>query len=145
MTDEPPANLVLTGTPQNDNLIGGLGDDTLDGGAGKDTLTGSDGADVFRFSSLTDSVSTNGQYDQITDFHEGVDKIDVSALGYTGLAAGIASAGQLRLIYSANTCRTYVKDDHSTFEFYLKDNHLTTLTSQDFIFAPKPQPAVTPT
>ncbi|WP_432706485.1 M10 family metallopeptidase C-terminal domain-containing protein, partial [Azotobacter salinestris] len=59
----------LDGGSGGDNLVGGLGNDLLNGGAGNDTLVGgqgrdqlggSEGADVFRFTSLTDSYQNAG-------------------------------------------------------------------------------------
>ncbi|WP_238368002.1 calcium-binding protein [Mesobacterium pallidum] len=73
---------TLWGDAGRDTLMGGDGDDSLDGGswidtlvggAGDDTMTGGGGADVFVFEPGTDS-------DTITDFTNGEDKLDVSAL-----------------------------------------------------------------
>lgn len=137
----------LDGTSDNDALLGfdgknvingGAGEDVLDGGADRDILTGGDGVDIFRFSHRTDSVrGTNGDraYDRITDFEVGVDQLDISALGFTGIQFGSAAEGELRVHYSSNSDRTYVRDDHgSDFEFYLDGNYLNSLTESDFIF-----------
>ena len=63
----------LEGLGGNDSLSGGAGEDWLDGGAGNDVLTGGADADVFVFE------AGHGN-DTITDFEDGTDIIDLSAL-----------------------------------------------------------------
>ncbi len=63
----------LVNSYQGYELDGGAGNDTLYDSAGDDTLTGGAGADIFVFGFLT------GQ-DIITDFEDGLDKINLSAL-----------------------------------------------------------------
>jgi Ca2+-binding RTX toxin-like protein len=69
---------VLNGGGGNDTLIGYGGKDILIGGAGNDTLTGggdgAGGGDTF-------VISQFGGHDQITDFHHGFDKIDLTSFG----------------------------------------------------------------
>lgn len=65
---------LLIGTGADEIVFGRRGDDTIDAGAGSDTVTGGDGADVFVVTPDTDRLV-------ITDFEDGVDRIDVSALG----------------------------------------------------------------
>ena len=60
----------LRGDVGHDRLNGGSGFDTLRGGSGNDTLTGGIGADAFVFRK-GDGV------DRITDFHSGVDQVQV--------------------------------------------------------------------
>ncbi len=73
---------TITGGSGNDTLIGGLGDDflyggigndILMGGAGVDNLTGDAGSDIFKMT--TDDI---GSIDIITDFENGIDKLDIS-------------------------------------------------------------------
>ncbi|WP_375465149.1 M10 family metallopeptidase C-terminal domain-containing protein [uncultured Methylobacterium sp.] len=68
----------LTGGPGYDQLIGGGGADRITGGGSGDNLTGGAGPDTFAYTAPSDSVLSN--YDIITDFQTGVDKIDLSAL-----------------------------------------------------------------
>ncbi len=63
----------LFGDAGNDTLNGGGGDDILRGGTGSDTLTGAAGIDSFIF-------QTNFGSDTITDFDNGVEKIDLRPL-----------------------------------------------------------------
>ncbi len=83
----------LYGGNGNDSLDGGTGTDVLEGEAGKDTLKGGDGSDLL-WGGGNDDTMTGGaggdrfffvqddiqNYDVITDFQHGVDKIDVKAL-----------------------------------------------------------------
>ena len=64
----------LSGHGGNDSLHGGKGDDLLTGGKGNDYLVGGSGHDTFVF-------EKGGGRDQIHDFQNGVDKIDVSSFG----------------------------------------------------------------
>jgi len=130
----------LSGGTGDDTLYGGDGNDMLDGGAGEDTMTGGAGADVFSFYDLSHSIdddgANNNRYDRITDFEVGVDKLDVSRLGFTGLDTdgGSTEAGELRLAYSSNSNRTYVRSDQDDFEFYLDGDYRTTMNATDFVF-----------
>ncbi|RME15708.1 MAG: calcium-binding protein [Alphaproteobacteria bacterium] len=66
---------VMLGGGGKDRLNGGLGDDQLDGGKGNDVLTGSSGSDTFIFN----AADANTGRDRITDFLDGVDKIDLTS------------------------------------------------------------------
>ena len=105
---------TLAGGAGRDTLSGLGSDDRLDGGAGGDRLIGGAGADTFAFSALADSTvtaagSTQGR-DLITDFDiNASDRIDVSALGFTGLGDG--SGTSLALVYdsASDLTRLYSK------------------------------------
>lgn len=134
---------TLLGLAGNDNLSGGAGDDKLDGGAGLDTLTGGFGADIFVFSNRLDSYrnyNTGGANlgDLITDFDISADKIDLSAIGFTGLGDGKNNTVYV-VLNSAGT-KTYIKSltadaNGNRFEVALDGNYLNTLTSANFVFA----------
>jgi Ca2+-binding RTX toxin-like protein len=70
---------TLKGNVEANQLSGGIGADKLIGGLGSDTLTGGVGSDTFILNSIDDS-SINGLPDVITDFKNGADKIDLSAI-----------------------------------------------------------------
>lgn len=81
-------NDSLTGGAGNDTLNGGEGNDILLGGAGQDRLfssygrdfqTGGADADVFVFLSAPD-LGLGADRDQIMDFEQGLDRIDLSAI-----------------------------------------------------------------
>lgn len=124
----------LKGSTGGDVLVGDAKAQTIEGGAGIDQLTGGGGADIFKFSTLTDSQYP-GAMDLIADFTIGVDKIDVTGLGFTGLTAGTAGAGQLKLRYDSYYNFTYVYDTGTGFGFYMAGNKLA-LTAADFIGLP---------
>lgn len=137
---------TLLGLAGNDNLSGGAGNDKLDGGAGMDTLTGGAGADTFVFSNRLDSYrnyNTGGANlgDLITDFDITADKIDLSAIGFTGLGDGKNNTVYV-VLNSAGT-KTYIKSltadaNGNRFEVALDGNYLNTLTSANFVFATSP-------
>ena len=88
-----------------------LGNDILHSGLGKDTLVGGFGADIFRFDAKSDSMlQFNGgapvkDFDLIADFQHGMDKIDLHALGITGLGDG--GSHTLALVYDAGADVTH--------------------------------------
>jgi len=65
-------------------VLAGPGADILIGGLGADRLTGGEGADIFSFdaSDFEDGVVTA---DFITDFEIGVDQIELTGFGFSGL------------------------------------------------------------
>jgi len=138
---------TLLGLAGNDSLSGGAGDDKLDGGAGRDSLYGGAGADTFRYSNALDSYrdyDTGGitATDTIYDFTAGVDKIDVSGLGFLGLGDG--SNDTLYITLNAAGDKTYIKSaeadtDGNRFEIALIGNYLNTLTASDFVFGESAQ------
>jgi Ca2+-binding RTX toxin-like protein len=111
-------NNLLIGSRYDDVLAGGAGDDILVGGGGTDTLFGGAGADTFRFGSIFDMKGTR---DQIRDFSrsEG-DKIDLRGIDaikggaddpftFVGANAFTKSAGELR--YSPTSGGILVQGD----------------------------------
>ncbi|WYL96791.1 MAG: calcium-binding protein [Gloeotrichia echinulata IR180] len=79
---------ILRGGAGVDFLVGDAGNDTLTGGSGVDFLVGGVGNDEFTFSNPTEGL------DFITDFVSGSDKIVVSASGFGGgLTQGLLAGG----------------------------------------------------
>jgi len=82
----------LFGGGGNDTLVGDEGNDILSGGTGADVLIGGQGADIFKYTAVEESSGAvvNGvqQIDDITDFTQGEDKIDLSAIDANGTLAG---------------------------------------------------------
>ena len=91
-TADPAAELLrvrveaLSSLGSADTLDGGAGEDTLDGGAGDDVLTGGSEADTFVFIRGTEE-------DQVTDYEDGDDRLDVSAF-FADAADAVAAARQ---------------------------------------------------
>lgn len=78
----------LFGEDGNDRLLGGAGNDSIDSGAGNDVLNGQTGNDVLFGGSGADIFvfeSGTGR-DLIRDFETGIDKIDLTGLGFTSFA-----------------------------------------------------------
>nr|WP_244306778.1 M10 family metallopeptidase C-terminal domain-containing protein [Azotobacter salinestris] len=135
----------LAGGAGDDYLHGGAGGDSLDGGLGRDTLAGGSGADLFRFSSREDSHRTDGagSSDLILDFEAGEDRIDLSALGFTGLGDG--HGGTLAVRVNDAGTRTYLKSfeadaEGRRFELVLKGDYGDRLSTDDFLFATAADP-----
>ncbi len=114
-------NDVLLGGTGNDDLNGGAGADTLEGGAGDDTMAGGTGADTFVV------MPGNGQ-DVISDFENGTDVIDVTALGITDLSQ-ITLSGD-----GANTTLTF--SDGNTL--LLEGVAWTDIDASDFVMVAAP-------
>lgn len=81
---------TVDGGAGHDVLTGGFASDALAGGAHDDQLTGGYGGDVFVFRKA-DAESA----DVITDFEDGLDRIDVSDFGFSGASdIGVEQDGQ---------------------------------------------------
>jgi serralysin len=144
---------VIYGLAGNDRIDGGRGSDVIIGGAGADQLSGGDDpnlsvygrngindADVFRYTAATDSYRTDSQsfVDLIVRFANNNDKIDVSALGYTGFGDGTGDT--LKLVYNHDLDRTYLKDvepdaQGHRFEIALTGDWTQDLGNTEMIFA----------
>ncbi|MFC0710049.1 M10 family metallopeptidase C-terminal domain-containing protein [Azorhizophilus paspali] len=136
-----PAAESLAGGAGDDYLHGGAGADILDGGLGRDTLAGGSGADLFRFSSLKDSYRTDseGFSDLILDFEAGEDRIDLSALGFSGLGDGYG--GTLAVQVNSASTVTYLKSfeanaEGQRFEIALQGDYDDQLFADAFLFTP---------
>ncbi len=89
-----PGNDMLFGGGQNDTLHGGSGrdylygengSDSLDGGKGDDVLYGGGGGDFFIH-------APDGGRDEVRDFEDGVDLLDLTAWGFASAADALALA-----------------------------------------------------
>ena len=74
---------ILNGGDGQDILLGGDGNDRLDGGGDSDIVTGGLGSDRFVYGLVFGTERT----ERITDFENGIDRIDVSAFGFANFAA----------------------------------------------------------
>jgi len=78
----------LDGEAGNDSLFGGEGNDLLNGGAGDDVLTGGAGSDIFE-------IYPGSGRDVITDFTNGLDRIEIDGFGRAAVEALIGAARQV--------------------------------------------------
>ncbi|HWW27896.1 MAG TPA: M10 family metallopeptidase C-terminal domain-containing protein [Caulobacter sp.] len=85
---------TLTGGSGADTISGANGADSIRGGGGGDTLTGGAGVDTFLYGAGDSSVL---QWDTITDFATGQDKLDISAVDAGTVA--IARFGSSTFVY----------------------------------------------
>lgn len=142
-------NTRLVGSSGNDELQGlgtdeilrGLaGDDVLQGNLGRDLLSGGAGTDVFRYANVADSFRTaeSSGSDRILDFNPSEDRIDLSALGFTGIGDGYD--GTLAIRSNADDTRTYLKSfeanaDGQRFELVIDGNLTTQLNDSNLVFS----------
>jgi Ca2+-binding RTX toxin-like protein len=91
--------LYISGTADDDKIVGSNGNDTLSGGdGGNDILTGGNGNDTFAFNTI------NAFIDRIDDFNTTNELIQVSAAGFGGgLSSGSLKANQFTIGTSATT------------------------------------------
>jgi VCBS repeat-containing protein len=146
---------VIYGGSGNDTINGSNGNDKIIGGFGADALTGGNGNDIFVYLSATDSRA--GQFDTVSDFISGSDKIDLTAMGALGfviLALNSTStsvpAHTIAWIYdsSANETIVYVNStdhtldigDSSLLEIHLQG--IATIEASDFILDAPVAPVV---
>ena len=106
---------TITGGAGVDTINGGAGNDVITAGAGKDVMTGGTGSDTFAFA-VGDSSAAVGDFDTITDFLAGTDKLQFTAFvdvvsaqqsavqaAVTALAAGSTAAQIETAMLLANT------------------------------------------
>lgn len=113
----------MTGNATGNYLLGGAGNDVLNGMGGNDVLFGEAGNDIFVF-------TPGSGADVIGDFTRGQDRIDLSALGITGLgqiSGGFVQDGNVGAIQLA-----------SGDVIVLHNVQMGSLTAGDFIFASGP-------
>ena len=69
----------LVGTSGADTMTGRAGNDVIRGGGGRDTITLGSGRDTAVYTAVSDSPFASN-WDLITDFVQGEDRIDLTAL-----------------------------------------------------------------
>ncbi len=108
---------TLTGNKGNDTLDGRGGNDTLLGRQGNDLMTGGAGADKFRY------TETVFDHDIITDFEDGIDKIDLTGSGLVFGNFTISQQGVDTLV-----------SRNASHDILLQNIVATDITVADFIF-----------
>ncbi len=127
---------TINGGDGNDLIAGQSLSDMLIGGAGADTLIGGSQSDTFLYEATTDSQTSTGAVDLITDFVAGLDKVDVSALGILALTSNATAAStELRVAYDAVEDTTSIISDDADFSVLFSGDLSATLSNADFVFA----------
>jgi cysteinyl-tRNA synthetase len=133
----------ISGHKGNDFIDGGTGNDKIGGGEGRDTLTGGAGKDTFHFRSYAKT-----DYDTVTDFKHGVDKIAFDFVVFDGAKAGAIPKGDFyagtkahdaddRFVYDQKSGKLFYDADGSGSEaqhLVAVLKHSPTLTFSDFLF-----------
>jgi Ca2+-binding RTX toxin-like protein len=91
---------TIVGSNQSDTIKGSSGADAIKGGGGGDALTGGGGNDTFIYTTTADSKPGLGNFDILSNFTHGSDKIDFSAI--TSLTT-VASATSFPSSIAAHT------------------------------------------
>ena len=131
-------NDFLFGEGGDDTLIGGDGDDILNGGLDRDILWGGEGVDIFEFLDVAES-GIGSNRDVIKDFEQGVDLIDLAAMGATSFSdSGFTNtAGEVTFKLIGGGTKTVVEYDHdgdgaADFQILMTNGGFT-MTSDDFV------------
>ena len=82
------ANVSLTGSLDNNRIIGNDGINVIDGSYGKDTMTGGGGGDAFLWSSVDEIGWFNFDPDIITDFNTAQDVLHFTNIDANDTVAG---------------------------------------------------------
>ena len=155
-------NDTVKGNDGDDTIYGGSGSDTINanngndtivGGFGADHLTGSNGDDRFVYLSVADSNAA--QFDTISDFKSGSDRIDLAALGALAILALTStstsvpahtiawlydSASNETIVYVNPTDQTLSIGNSGLLEIHLQG--IVTIQASDFIYEPTTAPVV---
>jgi Ca2+-binding RTX toxin-like protein len=141
--DGGKGNDLVTGNDGDDLLDGGRGDDRIIGGFGADTLTGGAGADVFVYQTLPafndqESGTKDRTRDVITDFDQGLDRIDIgfilpTAFSFVGQAA-LTGGDQVRYGFDGSDTIVEVSTDADAgVELSIRLTGNVDLTADDFV------------
>ncbi|HEV7265876.1 MAG TPA: calcium-binding protein [Falsiroseomonas sp.] len=138
-------NDTIDGGGGKDEILGGDGDDIIEGGLGRDILFGEAGFDTFVFRDLLDSPSGPSR-DQIRDFVQGEDLIDLSlidananlageqAFTFRGTLGFTGAGGEVRYVQAGSNTLVYADvDGDKAADFGLLLNGLHALTVDDFL------------
>jgi len=144
---------TIYGGSGNDTINGNNGNDTIIGGFGADYLTGGNGDDRFVYLSVPDSHA--GQFDTISDFASGSDKIDLTALGALAFLALTSTSTSVpahtiawlydstsneTIVYVNPTDQTLSIGDSGLLEIHLQG--IATIQASDFVYEPTTAPVV---
>jgi Ca2+-binding RTX toxin-like protein len=117
-------NDTIRGGGGSDMLFGNGGQDLLEGGVGGDTLTGGADADIFLFGNLDARAKLpvlDTRDDVVTDFQDGLDKLDFSPLANVvpGAAFDVLGEGAAFTDATHIQLRTAVVDGNTQVELFV--------------------------
>ena len=131
-------NDTLLGQGGDDTLIADEGADILNGGLGRDILWGGDGEDIFEFLDVAES-GIGSSRDVIKDWEEGIDLIDLAAMGATSFSdSGFTNtAGEVAYELIGGGNKTVIEYDHdgdgaADFKILINNGGFT-MTESDFV------------
>jgi serralysin len=137
-------NNVLNGTNGNDTMDGRGGHDRIDGGAGNDTMYGGAGNDVLISNAGNDIMTGGSGADTfvigprssgtitITDFENGIDHIDLRALGFDANGNSPSWYGFL-VADGADTVLDFYGLNGENFQVVLQNFDYTNIDISDYI------------
>ncbi len=111
---------VLNGGAGNDRITGGFGEDILTGGAGNDTFVYTSTDDLGLVFALNNSTALATQAERITDFTQGQDRIDLSAID-----ARVGTAGNQAFTFLGTAAFTAANTNGGLRYSYLADQNIT--------------------
>lgn len=138
------SNNVLNGTSGNDVINGRGGHDRIDGGAGDDIMNGGNGNDVLISNAGNDIMTGGSGADTfvlgprasgtitITDFQNGVDRIDLRAFGFDANGESPNWAGFL-IADGPNTILDFYGVNGENFQVVLQNFDYTNIDITDYI------------
>lgn len=126
MSGDGGADLMFGGA-EADSLLGGAGDDTIIGGGGGDRIVGGAGFDILTGGGGPDRFifEDNSGRDRITDFQDGVDKINFKDV------TGVSAFGQLTIFNQGDNA---IVKTNAGVTIVLLDTDAGSLDGSDFIF-----------
>jgi Ca2+-binding RTX toxin-like protein len=133
------AETLVVGTSGSDSLTGAAGDNVIYGGAGTDTLTGGSGANTYVYHAASEAPASGwGSHgaETITNFHEGVDHIDLSALGALAYGGQTQTMSAHHIDWYVSGGNTYVAADvtgDTRADLLIKLTGVHSLSAADFI------------
>ncbi len=129
--EDGSGNDIIFGENGDDDIYVGSGQDTIIAGSGDDYIgLGNDGdVDTLVYNSLYDSETIGGSFgDFVGGFEQGIDKIDLSALGYSSVVE--LTQGTYNDTIEGDT-DSYISHSDG---FYIGFDGAYTFTDSDFIF-----------
>ncbi|MEQ8731995.1 hypothetical protein [Marinovum algicola] len=135
-------NDLIDGGEDADVIRGGQGDDIIIGGLGRDILFGEEGIDRFVFLSVAESPVGGAVRDAIRDFEQGIDYVDLTAIGggaldFLGSASFSTASGPAFRVVTTAAGSTVVQvdaDGDGARDMEILVQFVPNMTADDFLF-----------